>query len=295
MRGSSFESGVTENLTGVYGRGPTDVWVSGDGGSVLHWDGEAWTVAIAVRSTRSCSACGRARRTTSGSWASTSAASPSWARRASFAHWTGTVWSASDVPGSETLVEGVGVEPERRLAGRDGAASGLIYRGNGMNFDPARLHRRLGARGLGKRSGRRMGRALDRAPAALERLRVDGRARPRLVGPDVARALRQQPRRRVAVGDAGVIAHYASGHWAVSPAPTTQTLFGVWSPTPSHGVARRGQRHGPPLGRQRLEVGRRRSGLRSWCRTAGRRPSVGARGPFPPGAPRSRRRLPGPL
>jgi hypothetical protein len=37
------------------------------------------------------------------------------------------------------------------------------------------------------------------------------------------------------VGDQGLTAHYASGRWAVSRTPTTATLFGVWSARPSTG------------------------------------------------------------
>ena len=36
-----------------------------------------------------------------------------------------------------------------------------------------------------------------------------------------------------AVGDKGVVGHYLGSAWELSPAPTTQTLLGVWSKTPS--------------------------------------------------------------
>ena len=36
-------TGTTQSLNGVWGTSPEDVWVVGDHGTILHWDGKAWT------------------------------------------------------------------------------------------------------------------------------------------------------------------------------------------------------------------------------------------------------------
>jgi len=43
--GSSWVSTTqgTEELRGVYGTGPNDVWAVGANGAVLHFDGNTWT------------------------------------------------------------------------------------------------------------------------------------------------------------------------------------------------------------------------------------------------------------
>ena len=39
---TSFESGTTQTLFGIWGSGSDDVWITGRGGTILHWDGSAW-------------------------------------------------------------------------------------------------------------------------------------------------------------------------------------------------------------------------------------------------------------
>ena len=36
-------SGTTEDLTCITGTGPTNVYISGQKGAILHWDGQGWT------------------------------------------------------------------------------------------------------------------------------------------------------------------------------------------------------------------------------------------------------------
>ena len=52
LGGTSFAvvDGVptTESLHGVWGSGPKDVWVVGDAGTILHFDGATWTKATAA-------------------------------------------------------------------------------------------------------------------------------------------------------------------------------------------------------------------------------------------------------
>src|SRR5215471_8242835 len=40
---TSASSGTTNILRGVWGSGESDVWAVGDLGTIVHWDGSAWT------------------------------------------------------------------------------------------------------------------------------------------------------------------------------------------------------------------------------------------------------------
>ncbi len=230
----SFDSGVTENLTSVYGTAADDVWVTGDGGSLLHWDGTAWKAAppsdVAPEATLL------------GVW--TGAPGEVWAVGVDFEgstfggsgfvrHLKAGVWSDSDVPGSETLWKVWGSSPsDVWLVGTEQGA-GLIYRGDGKNFDPMdftgdAIH---GIWGSGPddvwvalSSGpiqHWTGSAWTSAPTLGMGEALYGMAGS---GPDDVWA----------VGDKGVVGHYLAGKWTVSPTPTTETLFGVWTHTPSH-------------------------------------------------------------
>jgi hypothetical protein len=48
---SAVPSGSTQNLAGLWGSGPDDVWAVGGQGlgeyvSTLHWDGHRWTASV---------------------------------------------------------------------------------------------------------------------------------------------------------------------------------------------------------------------------------------------------------
>jgi hypothetical protein len=228
----SVASGVTEDLTSVYGTGIDDVWVSGDAGSVLHWDGTAWKVASNSPDTIFL-----------GVWASAAndvwavgvdlAALPALGGSALVHHWNGTVWADSDVPGSDTLWKVWGSGPnDVWLVGTSDKGVGLIYRGDGTNFDPlvftgASVH---GIWGSGPDD-------VWVAPLTGSIQHWTGSefiAAPALAADEAWHGISGSgPDDVWAVGNKGVIGHYVSGHWAVSPAPTTEVLLGVWSLTPN--------------------------------------------------------------
>ena len=77
-------------LYGVWGSGPSDVWAVGQGGTILHWDGAAWS-SVASGTTRDLGAV----------WGS--GPSDVWAvgQAGTLIHWTGAAWSV--VPASAIL------------------------------------------------------------------------------------------------------------------------------------------------------------------------------------------------
>jgi hypothetical protein len=229
---TAFDSGVTENLTGIFGAGASDIWASGDGGSVLHWNGKSWTVATQFPDT-----------VLLGVWTGAlneawivgldTSAPPGLGGGGFVAHWTGAMWSASDVPGSETLWKVWGSSAtDVWLVGTEQQV-GLIYRGDGSNFNPVDF--------TGDAIHGIWGSAPDDvwvAPLTGPAQHWDGSrwaASPALV--PAAQAWHglsgSGPDDVWVVGDQGNVGHYVAGRWTVSPAPTMETLFGIWSPSPS--------------------------------------------------------------
>ncbi|MDF2692676.1 MAG: Type fimbrial biosis protein PilY1, partial [Labilithrix sp.] len=41
-------SPTTENLRAVWGSGPNDVWAVGELATIVHWDGQSWTLATSA-------------------------------------------------------------------------------------------------------------------------------------------------------------------------------------------------------------------------------------------------------
>lgn len=85
-------TGVTGYLWGIYSSGPSDIWVVGDNGAVLHYDGTAWNrVSFTTEKLLSIWGAG---------------ANDIWVGGygAKVFHYDGTSWSAVPVPGSGTLL-----------------------------------------------------------------------------------------------------------------------------------------------------------------------------------------------
>jgi hypothetical protein len=225
------DSGVTDNLTSVRGTGPSDVWAVGDAGSVLHWDGSAWTVVSQVG------------LPLLGLWAF--APDDVWAVGVDFGgfggsgfvhHWTGasTGWQDADVPGTDTLwrVWGSGSH-DVWLAGASSGA-GATFHGDGMNFDSVAF--------TGDPLHGIWGSGPDDVWATTSTGSIEhwtGSAwspAPALSssGQGLFGVGGSGPDDVWTVGVGGVVAHYAAGSWTISPTPTIETLFSVWSDTPSN-------------------------------------------------------------
>lgn len=108
------------SLYGVWGSGPTDVWVVGDVGTTLHWNGYGWTAS---------------RRETPQAllavWGSS--ASDVWGvgTHGTIRHWTGSVWSAIPSPTDQSLRSVWGSGPGDVWAVGD---QGVILHWNGISW-----------------------------------------------------------------------------------------------------------------------------------------------------------------
>ena len=270
----SFDSGVTENLTSVYGSGVDEVWVTGDGGSVLRWDGASWKVAsdvdrrdVARRVDRGPERrLGRGRRLRRGRLFG----------GAGFVHhWTGTEWVDSDVPSSETLWKVWGSGPTDVWLVGTAQGAGLIYRGNGMDFEPVTftgdaIH---GIWGSGPNDvwvtpltgaiQHWTGSAWTAEPM-LER----GRRR--------STESRERTRRRMGGGRQGSRRSLPGRRMDGLARPDDRDALRRVEPHSEPRVARRGQRDRASMGRQRLEVAGGSFGalLRSGRERGGRRSSA---------------------
>ncbi len=80
---SSVSSGTTVELHGIWGSGANDVWVVGHAGTVLHWNGSAWS-GVTSGTTADLSSTWGSRA--NDVWA---VGSPT-----EILHWNGTAWSS---------------------------------------------------------------------------------------------------------------------------------------------------------------------------------------------------------
>jgi hypothetical protein len=79
-------SGVTRNtLRGVWGRAANDVWAVGDGGTILHWDGNAWSSKFASGTSNALFSV----------WGNSSNDVWSVGAGGTIIHWDGRTWSGS--------------------------------------------------------------------------------------------------------------------------------------------------------------------------------------------------------
>jgi hypothetical protein len=123
-------SGTEENLTSVIGTGPASVWVSGEKGAILHWDGAVWRQVSAEADT-----------TLVNLWAS--GPDDVWGVGVNngdeggyMRHWNGTKWEAQGVPGSSSLWGVGGTGPhDVWMVGNSPKGDGYVIHGDGKHFD----------------------------------------------------------------------------------------------------------------------------------------------------------------
>ncbi len=119
---SSVESGTMDQIWGLWASGASDVWAGGDSGTLLHWNGSAWSSV-----TNPLSGMTRALR---GIWAS--GGSDVWAvgDLGNTLHWNGSAWSSVTNPlsGATNLRSAWGSGASDVWAT---GASGAILRWNG--------------------------------------------------------------------------------------------------------------------------------------------------------------------
>lgn len=106
---TKIPTGVTGYLWGIYSSGPSDIWVVGDNGAVLHYDGMTWTT-VSFTTERLLSIWG-------------AGASDIWigGYNGKAFHYDGTTWTAVSLPGTGQLLGLTGTGP-RDLWATNGSA-----------------------------------------------------------------------------------------------------------------------------------------------------------------------------
>jgi len=124
------ESGTDEQLSAVHGSAPDNVWAVGDNGTTLHYDGKAWSTSST-----------EAGSSLLGVW--TSGPDDVWAAGiytfdniGYLRHWDGTAWEGLEIPGSSSLWEVWGSDPtDIWMVGTTISGAGLVLHGDGRHFE----------------------------------------------------------------------------------------------------------------------------------------------------------------
>jgi hypothetical protein len=124
-------STTTRSLHAIGGTGPTDIWAAGDEGTTLHWDGTRFEF---VERFEIATLLGINAIAPDNVWIVGVIPTD---RLGFVRHYNGTEWTNARVPGSASLWEVWSSSAEDVwLVGTDDVQSGLIYRGDGMDFAP---------------------------------------------------------------------------------------------------------------------------------------------------------------
>ena len=131
---TQVESGTTESLLGVVGHGPDDVWAVGEKATMLHFDGKTWTADTSKESVENMSLLGVWTGAKSDVWVSGVDGSIGLLR-----HYTGDHWEDSAISAASSLWEAWGVGGnDVWMVGSDRMGSGkqgFVLRGDGKRFD----------------------------------------------------------------------------------------------------------------------------------------------------------------
>jgi MYXO-CTERM domain-containing protein len=224
---SDSNSGTTEDLTGIYGTAPNDIWVSTQQGSVLHWDGATWQVAVHMAQTTLLSIWASGPTDVWAVGIATTDGDAGLIRR-----WNGAKWETTIVPNSTSVWSVTGMGPsEIWMAGSSqNSVTGFVLRGNGSKFD---------AVGYAGPSCRGVWVIAPNdvwvAPYQGAMQHYDGStwmAAPTTGGP-LLRVTGSSSGEVWAVGLNGVILHYQGGSWSTPSSGTTEVLWSIWSNAPS--------------------------------------------------------------
>ncbi|MGO9834353.1 MAG: hypothetical protein ACLP1X_09075 [Polyangiaceae bacterium] len=223
---SPSKSGTLENLTGVHGVAPNAVWASGEKGAVLQWNGSSWVQASEAKGL-----------TLLGIWAS--GPSDVWAAgmdgegdAGMVYRWDGTKWSAQGIPGATSIWAISGSGPhDVWMVGTSQRGPGLVLHGNGSKFD-AVGYDGPGVRGVwGSRPD-----DVWVAPyeGAIQHWNGTAWSKSAMPGPTtpLLHLGGSGPDDVWAVGLGGGMLRYHAGAWSAASTGTSQVLWGVWSRAP---------------------------------------------------------------
>jgi hypothetical protein len=222
---ASSPSGTEEDLTGVAGTGPTNVYVSGQKGAILHWDGKVWRQVSEGPDT-----------TLVNLWVS--GPDEVWAVGIGSGDEGGTMrrlmggkWENQDILGSSSLWGVGGSGPsDVWMVGDTSRGQGYVIHGDGKHFD-ANGYKAPTARAVW--SGRPDDVWVAPYQGALQHW--NGTAW-------TAAATPEGPWYRMggsgsddvwAVGANGVTAHLHGGTWTTPATGTTEIIWSIWSSSPT--------------------------------------------------------------
>jgi hypothetical protein len=216
-------SGTQENLTSLYGTAPNNIWVSGEKGAILLWDGAAWKEVSNGVDTVLVNM-----------WAS--GPTDVWAvgvdmtgESAYIRRWNGTKWEGQDIPGSSSLWGVTGTGPEDVwLVGNNQGGEGVVLHGNGKHFDA------IGYKGPPARA---VWCAAPKdvwvAPGQGSIQHWDGATWKETASQGSWFRLGGSGADDVwAAGLDGVTLHFHGGNWTPQPTGAKQIIWSIWAPTP---------------------------------------------------------------
>jgi hypothetical protein len=215
-------SGTTESLRAVWGSGTSDVWAVGGAGAIVHWDGTTWT---AVPSGTTQTLCGV--------WSS--GPNDAWAVGGGGAilHWDGVAWTPSPSGTSYSLWRVWGSGPTDVYA--VGWISGTVMlHWDGDHWSSLSAEAPVGAIGLGG-TGPRDVWVVGLGPGVGDVSHWDGESWS-MVPTDATMSLvaiwASDPDDAWIVGYGGSILHWNGSAWSSVPSPPTKRLMTVWGSGP---------------------------------------------------------------
>lgn len=149
---SAQDSGTTENLWGVWGAAPDDLWAVGGSGfpeatpTVLHYDGTAWSTQTLPTLIRA-NVHGLFKV-----WGSSADNVYVVGQRGVVLHWDGAAWTEELVGATDDLVAVWGTAPDRVLA-VGGRSNGIVARWDGSSWRSEPLAPLPGLNGVWTRDG----------------------------------------------------------------------------------------------------------------------------------------------
>jgi hypothetical protein len=212
-----------ENLTGVRGSSPKDVWACGDKGTVFHWDGATWTRIAQAENMTLLSV-----------W--TSGPNDVWAGGMDgegdsgyVYRFNGEKWTGQPVPGSTSVWDVFGTGPgDVWMVGSSPSGTGVVLHGDGKKFD-AVGYKGSGARGVW--SPHPGDTWVAPYTGAIEH--YDGKTwthADAVAGAgSLLRISGSAPDDVWAVGLNGTILHNRGGGWVSVPSGATDVIWSVWS------------------------------------------------------------------
>jgi hypothetical protein len=224
-------SGTEQDLTSITGTSPTNVYITAQQGAVLHWDGKDWHQVLGETLLD-----GGQTTTLFHVWST--GPSDVWAVGIGtgddggyLRRWNGTIWETQYIPGSSSLWGVGGTGPtDVWMVGNSEKGDGYVIHGDGKHFD---------ANGYKGPQARSVWAAKPDdvwvAPTSGPLQHWNGTAWAAAATPEGSwcRVSGSGPDDVWAVGMDGITIHFRGGAWTKVPSGTNQIIWSVWSQSPT--------------------------------------------------------------